>query len=246
MTLIPLRKFVTSSIQLMKRGKRIPPKNFSDVHLKGTSQFILRQLNDPYVKRRRLENYRCRSVFKLLEIDDDHKILHPGSTIIDLGAAPGSWSQVASSRACENNQDGLVIAVDMKRFPPLDGVYSIIGDFTTVTVQNKIEDILRENGKSNKVDIVLCDAAPKASGVKTMDHDIIVKLAFSAAKFAVQQLKEEGTFLFKLLDGDKSVQLKQKIEVFFDTVQNIKPNASRKDSSEFFVLCKGFKLKNKI
>lgn len=87
---------------------------------------------------------------------------------------------------------------------------------------------------------MLCDAAPKASGVKAMDHDNIVKLALAAAKFATQQLEQGGSLLFKLLDGDKSEILRKKIKPFFDTVRNIKPTASRKDSSEFFVLCKGF------
>ena len=240
----------TSCIGLKKSPLKPPPKNFMKFPVKGSIQYVSRQLADPYVKRRHQEGYRCRSVYKLKEMDDEYKIFKLGMSVIDLGAAPGSWSQVAVERVFCNikndaeehdvNEDGLngqVIAVDIQRFSPLNKVIQIVGDFTDIEIQKKV--VLHLQNK--KADVVLCDAAPKVSGHDCIDHLLILNLAAGAAQFALNVLKLHGTFICKVWDCPEVVKLQTNLKMFFKKVKRIKPPASRVDSLEFYLLCQKFK-----
>lgn len=188
-------------------------------------------------------NYRCRSCFKLLEIDEKHKILKPGSVVIDVGAAPGSWSQICVKAVNSNGDDknkpkGLVIGIDKLQIYPVDGA-TFLGntDFSTPAAQDKIKSLL--NGR--QVDCVLSDMAPNASGIRALDQDAIMNLAFSVFKFALQVSSPEATLLIKVWDSGEVQKLEKAMALFYDSIKHVKPHASRGDSSEKFILGKGFK-----
>lgn len=229
------KRYLSMSSNVMKKMKKVPPKNFSELYLRGTSAFIHRQLSDPYVKKRRMENYRCRSAYKLIEIDDRFQFLRPASIILDLGASPGSWSQVAKERM--ENENGLIVAIDLLHFPPLEGVHFIKGNFMDDVIPQKIHKLTYEYSSSYGVDVVLCDAAPKASGIKAVDQDAIVSIATSAVSVAFQHLKPDGSLLFKVFSGNNSGTLVKNLQPYFNQIRSIKPHASRQESSEYYVLC---------
>lgn len=208
---------------------------------KSSQDWLTRQLNDPYVKLARHENYRARSAFKLKEIDDHHKILHPGQVVVECGAAPGAWTQVAVSRVNSlpnvKNKQGLVVGIDLLGIHPLPGAIFLCGkNFTHPETQQEILKIL--NGR--KVNVVLSDMAPNASGTRALDHENIIDLAYSALNFAVQHSALRASFLCKVWDGSRDTKLKSDMERYYGSVKVIKPNASRKDSSEKFLLGKNF------
>ncbi|KAK7507242.1 hypothetical protein BaRGS_00001177 [Batillaria attramentaria] len=214
-------------------------------NLKGkktsSQEWIKRQLSDPYVKRARTENYRCRSAFKLLEIDDKYRLLQPGGVVIDCGAAPGSWTQVAvervlSSAQSENETDklkGLVIGIDLNHMTPIEGAFILHqSDFTALQTQEKIVKILG----GRPVDLVLSDMAPRASGQKFMDHELIVELCFSVLRFGVTVLRPGGHLLCKLWQGGEQRKLESAMQSVFESVKVVKPDSSRSDSAEIFLL----------
>ncbi|XP_015608093.1 rRNA methyltransferase 2, mitochondrial [Cephus cinctus] len=216
-------------------------------NLKGKSvssqKWLVRQLKDPYVELAKQEKYRCRSAFKLLEINDRFNILIPGLVVVDCGAAPGSWTQVAvkhtnADGSISNKPKGIVFAIDRLPIYPIDGA-TVVGnmDFTTQLAQDTLRNLL--NGK--QVDLVMSDMAPNASGVKHMDHDNIIRLAYLALKFALHISKVNATFLAKLWDGGQSTQFEQDVGKFYKNIKIVRPAATRDDSSEKFVLAKGFK-----
>jgi len=210
---------------------------------KHSSQlWMKRQLCDPYVEMAKQEKYRCRSAFKLLQINEKHKILRPGLVIVDCGAAPGSWTQVAvnasNAQGQKNGPVGKVYAVDRLPFYPVEGA-TVLGnmDFTSAKTQETLLKLLQ----GNKVDVVLSDMAPNATGVKELDHDNIILLAYVVIKFALQISKVEGTLVIKVWDGGKSDQLENDLSRFYHSVKVIKPNATRDESSEKFFLARGFR-----
>lgn len=216
------------------------PHNFKGKKT-SSQQWLKRQLSDPYVKRASAENYRCRSAFKLLEMDDRYHLLQPGGVVIDCGAAPGSWTQVAVERTCsfaspENNSDqskGLVIGVDLEHMLPVEGAFILHqSDFTLPETQQKISKLL--NGKP--VDVVLSDMAPPASGQKFMDHELIVELCFAVLRFGVTVLRPGGHLLCKLWQGGEQCKLESAMKQVFESVKVVKPGASRQDSAEVFLL----------
>lgn len=222
---------------------RVPPNNFMNVPIKGTFEYKLRQMKDPYVKKRYVEGYRCRSAYKLIEIDDEFKILHQGMRVLELGCAPGSWSQVLIERVYPNNSDGFtdmpgqVIGVDRTKIPPLDGAEQIVGDFT----QRKTQlEIIAKLAPDVKVDAVVSDAAPNASGIRSQDHAALSKIICSCVPFVFKILKNDGTFLFKMWDGKDVGVLKKSMEKHFKFVKIVKPDACRDDSTELYILCKKF------
>ncbi|XP_068219127.1 rRNA methyltransferase 2, mitochondrial-like [Palaemon carinicauda] len=219
---------------------KIVPKSLKGKS-KSSQDWLTRQLNDPYVKLARYEHYRARSAFKLIEIDDRHKILHHGQVVVECGAAPGAWTQVAVSRVNSlpkvDHKQGLVIGVDLLSIHPLPGAIFLCGkNFTHPKTQQEILGIL--DGK--KVNVVLSDMAPNATGTRSMDHENIIDLAYSALNFAVQHSALNASFLCKVWDGSRDMKLKSDMEKYYRTVKIIKPNASRKDSSEKFLLGKNF------
>jgi 23S rRNA (uridine2552-2'-O)-methyltransferase len=188
-------------------------------------------------------NYRCRSCFKLLEINEKHKFLKPGQVVVDVGAAPGSWSQICvkavNSDGSEiNRPKGIVIGIDKLQIYPIEGA-TFLGntDFTSPVAQQKIKNIL--NGK--KVNNVLSDMAPNATGVRSLDTENIMELAFSVLNFAKQVSAPEACLLIKIWDNGEAHKLEKAMKEFYTTCKSIKPLSSRSDSAEKFLFAKGFK-----
>lgn len=210
---------------------------------KHSSQlWLTRQIQDPYVELAKRENYRCRSAYKLLEINERFKILKPGKIVIDCGAAPGSWTQVAvkftNANAKQKSAIGTVLGIDKQPIYPIEGATLLNGmDFTAATSQNKILNIL--NGR--KVNVFLSDMAPNASGIRDLDHENIMQLVYSVLKFALQIIHINGIFVCKLWDGKKSLQLEKDLTRFFKYVKNIRPKATRDESTEKFLIAREFK-----
>ncbi|XP_032689072.1 rRNA methyltransferase 2, mitochondrial isoform X2 [Odontomachus brunneus] len=208
----------------------------------SSQQWLARQLRDPYVEKARQEKYRCRSAFKLLEIQERFKILQPGQVVVDCGAAPGSWTQVAvnttNALSKEDCSVGKVYAIDKLPFYPVEGAV-VMGnmDFTSARTQDELRKALQDV----KVDVVLSDMAPNATGVKEMDHENIILLAYAAMKFALQVSKPDGTFIVKVWDGGKSMQLEQDLLRFYNKIKVVRPDATRDESTEKFFLARGFK-----
>lgn len=202
----------------------------------------MRQMRDPYVEKAKQENYRCRSAFKLLEINERFKILSPGLTVIDCGAAPGSWTQVATNLTNAHGKKegpvGRVYAVDRLPFYPVEGA-TILGnmDFTSVKTQKTLSELLQ----GDKADVILSDMAPNASGVREIDHDNIMLLAYAALRFALQISKVQGTLVVKIWDGGKTQQFEQNLLKFYNSVKEVRPDATRDESTEKFFLARGFK-----
>ncbi|KAL6262233.1 hypothetical protein P5V15_007328 [Pogonomyrmex californicus] len=220
--------------------KEIPRNLKNKKH--GSQLWLTRQMRDPYVEKAKQENYRCRSAFKLLEINERFKIFRPGLTVIDCGAAPGSWTQVATNLTNAHGKKegpiGKVYAVDKLPFYPVEGA-TILGnmDFTTAETQKALKELL----KGSTADVVLSDMAPNASGVRKMDHDNIMLLAYAALRFALQITKVQGTLIVKIWDGGKAPQFEQDLLKFYDSVKVVRPDATRDESTENFLLARGFK-----
>ncbi|KAL3876745.1 hypothetical protein ACJMK2_034542 [Sinanodonta woodiana] len=230
---VTLERNINISFNLRKKS----PENLKGKSL-SSQLWLRRQLNDPYVQKARVENWRCRSAFKLLEIDDKRDILKPGNIVIDCGAAPGSWSQVAVKRvnsSAENPGDptGIVIGIDIQHMFPVPGATILDQhDFTKKETQVKITELL--SGK--QADVVLSDMAPNASGSRELDHDQIVQLCMSVLEFSSKVLRPGGTVLCKLWMGRDTQTLNSVMDRMFDRVKVVKPDASRSDSAEIFLL----------
>jgi 23S rRNA (uridine2552-2'-O)-methyltransferase len=198
--------------------------------------WLERQLNDPYVIRAKREGWRARSAFKLIEIDDEHQFLKFGARVVDLGAAPGSWSQVAAKRVAAAAGKGRVIAVDVLDMPPIPGVEFLRFDFLDERAPEAIKSALQ-----GAADVVLCEMAPNASGHRRTDHLKIMALAEAAAEFVQDMLAPGGTFLCKVLQGGTEASLLASLKRDFMRVKHVKPAASRTDSAELYMLAMGFR-----
>ncbi len=202
--------------------------------------WLERQLNDPYVARAKREGYRSRAVYKLAEIDDKYRFLKPGGRVIDLGAAPGGWSQIAAKRTgAADGKDrlrGRVIAIDILDMDPVPGVDFLKLDF----LDPSAPDILKER-LAGKADVVLSDMAANATGHRKTDHLKIVGLVEAAADFAAEILAPGGAFLAKVIQGGTEGELLAMLKRDFATVRHVKPAASRADSAELYMLATGFR-----
>jgi 23S rRNA (uridine2552-2'-O)-methyltransferase len=196
--------------------------------------WLERQLNDPYVARARREGFRSRAAYKLMEIDDKARILKSGAHVVDLGAAPGGWSQVAAARVGAGR--GRVVAIDLLDMPPLPGVDFLHLDFLDADAPEKLKAMA-----GGPVDVVLSDMAANATGHRKTDHLRIVALAEAAAMFAREVLKPGGAFLAKVLQGGTEGALLADLKRDFAVVKHVKPAASRSDSAELYVLATGFR-----
>jgi len=203
----------------------------------SSTNWLQRQLNDPYVGLAKKEGYRCRSAFKLLEIDDKHRFLKPGCAIVDLGSAPGGWSQIAAIRTNAAEGKGRVIGIDLHEVEAIAGVTLFKKDF----FDQDAPQVLIEALGGVYADVVLSDMAAHATGHKQTDHIKIIDLAETALEFAMDILKPGGTFLCKVLRGGSEHDLLATMKQNFKTIKHIKPQASRADSAELFVLATGFK-----
>jgi 23S rRNA (uridine2552-2'-O)-methyltransferase len=198
--------------------------------------WLERQLNDPYVARARHEGFRSRAAFKLIEIDDKHRLLKPGARVVDLGAAPGSWSQVAVKRVGAAEGRGRVLAVDLLDMAPIPGVELVRLDFLDVHAGDAIKSLL-----AGPLDVVLSDMAANATGHRRTDHLKIMALAEAAADFACEALAPGGTFLCKVLQGGTETALLAVLKRDFARVKHLKPAASRSDSAELYLLAMDFR-----
>jgi len=194
-----------------------------------------RQLNDPYVARAKREGMRSRAAYKLSEIDDKARFLKKGARVVDLGAAPGGWSQVAAKRVGAPQQ-GRVVAIDLLPIDPLPGVEFMQLDFLDRSAPDKLKAML-----GGRADVVLSDMAANATGHRKTDHIKIVALVEVALEFAREVLAPGGTFLAKVLQGGTEAALLAPLKRDFATVKHVKPSASRSDSAELYLLATGFR-----
>ena len=200
----------------------------------SSRRWLTRQLNDPYVARARSSGYRSRAAFKLAEIDDAHRLLKPGMVVADLGAAPGGWSQVAAERTRSREGKGRVVAIDLQAIDPIPGVEILQGDFLDDQVFARVA---AETG--GRVDAVVSDLAPAASGQPDIDHLRILNLAEAALDFALRFLSPGGCFVAKMLQGSGERGFVEVLRRHFEQVARVKPPSSRRESSEFFLVAKG-------
>jgi 23S rRNA (uridine2552-2'-O)-methyltransferase len=198
--------------------------------------WLERQLNDPYVARAKREGYRSRAVYKLIEIDDKHRFLKTGGRVVDLGAAPGGWSQIAAKRVGAAEGKGRVVAIDLLDMDPVPGVEFLKLDFLDPSAPDILKDKL-----GGKADVVLSDMAANATGHRKTDHLKIVALVEAAAEFAREVLAPGGTFLAKVLQGGTEGELLALLKRDFTSVKHVKPAASRADSAELYLLATGFR-----
>jgi 23S rRNA (uridine2552-2'-O)-methyltransferase len=203
----------------------------------SSQRWLERQLNDPYVAAAKREGLRSRAAFKLMEIDDKHRLLKPGLRVVDLGAAPGGFSQVAAQRVKAAEGRGQVVAIDIVDMEPLAGVETICLDFTDEAAEARLVSLLR----GGRADVVLSDMAAPTVGHGATDHTRIMALAEAAAHFALAVLAPGGAFLCKVLQGGTERELLQLLHRSFAVVRHVKPPSSRKDSRELYLLATGFR-----
>ena len=199
----------------------------------GPKHWREHQRDDPYFQRAKAEGYRARSAYKLLQIQARFRVLRKGQAILDLGAAPGSWSQVAAKTV---GSAGKVVAVDLQAIDPIFGVTAIQGDMTTPEVQAQMVE-----AAGGPVDVVLSDAAPNTSGIRLRDHAFSVALVYTALDIARQTLRPGGHFVAKVFEGEDLPQLIADLRQAFDTVKPFYPEATRREGYEVFLVCRGFK-----
>ncbi|MGE0055370.1 MAG: RlmE family RNA methyltransferase [Hyphomicrobium sp.] len=206
-------------------------------HSSSSQRWLERQLNDPYVAAAKREGMRSRAAYKLKEIDDKHHILKPGQRVVDLGSAPGGWSQIAANKVKSSEGHGQVVAIDYLSVDPIPGVDFVQLDFTDEGAENKLKSMLKGGG----ADIVLSDMAAPTVGHTKTDHLRIMALAETAAAFACDILAPGGAFLCKVFQGGTERDLLDLLKRNFAVVKHIKPPASRSDSAELYVLATGFR-----
>ena len=195
--------------------------------------WLERQINDPYVARAKREGFRSRAAYKLVEIDDKFHLLKSSGRVVDLGAAPGGWSEIAARRV---GASGRVVALDILEMKPIAGVDFLQLDFLDDTAPAKLKTLL-----GGKADVVLSDMAANATGHRQTDHLRIMALAEAAALFAREVLAPGGAFLCKVLQGGTESGLLAELKRDFETVKHVKPPASRSDSAELYLLARGFR-----
>jgi 23S rRNA (uridine2552-2'-O)-methyltransferase len=198
--------------------------------------WLERQLNDPYVVQAKKDGYRSRAAYKLIEIDDKHHLLKPGMTVVDLGAAPGGWSQIAARRVGSASGKGRVVAIDLLDMPEIGGVAFAQLDFLDNDAPARLLAMME-----GRADVVMSDMAANTTGHRKTDQLRIVGLVEAAAMFACEVLKPGGAFLAKTFQSGADAELMTQLNRDFATVKHVKPAASRKDSSERYVLAMGFR-----
>ena len=196
---------------------------------KFSKNWIIKQKRDIYVKQSKLEGYRSRAVYKLKEINEKFKILKNGISILDLGAAPGSWSQFVS----KNFKNSKIVSIDLNEMEKIENIYQIKGDFTDVQMQKKIINYL-----GNKIDTVISDMAVNTTGNKNLDAIVTGELSIEALNFSIKTLKKQGNLVSKIFMGSSFNEIVAVAKKNFKEVYIFKPPASRKDSKESFIICK--------
>ncbi len=199
----------------------------------SSRRWLERQLNDPYVAEAKRLGYRSRAAFKLAEIDDRAKLLRSGLRVVDLGAAPGGWAQIAAARVKSGTGRGRVVGIDLLAIDPIPGVELLVGDFLDDAVLARLMATI-----GGDVDLVLSDLAPSASGQPDIDHLRILNLAEAALNFVRQVLAPGGSFVTKMLQGSGERDFLTALRAIFATVTRIKPPSSRSGSAEFFLVAR--------
>ncbi len=202
----------------------------------SSRKWLLRQINDPFVEKAKAEGYRSRAAFKLIEIDQKFKIFKKGKIVIDLGAAPGGWSQVAVAKVGVGN----VFAMDLLEIAPITGVTFVKQDCFLEETEQKITDFLSLSKRRKKCDVVISDMAANTSGDARTDHLRIINLLEEALGLAVKILNEEGCFIGKIFQGASSNEIVAKLKNHFSRVKYFKPKSSRQESSETYLVATGF------
>jgi 23S rRNA (uridine2552-2'-O)-methyltransferase len=207
---------------------------------KSSANWLQRHINDPYVQQAKIEGYRSRSAYKLLEIDDKFAVIESFGNIVDLGAAPGGWSQVAMQRRNEEgtSENKKVIAVDLLEMEPLQGVQTVMGDFNESETKEQISELLPE--KNKKVSLVMSDLAANTTGHAPTDHLKSMQLAEEAFNFSLDVLSKGGHFITKIFTGGSEREFTSKLKNYFKNVSFFKPSSSRSHSSEIYLVAKKF------
>jgi len=195
---------------------------------KSNKQWLRRHVSDPYVRGAKKQGYRSRAAFKLLELDQKEHLLRPGMIVVDLGAAPGGWSQVAAAKV---GPGGRVIAIDLLPIAPISGVTVLKGDFR--------EEMLLRSLEGAKADVVLSDVSPNLSGIGNVDQARALELSAAAIDFCRKALKPEGVFLVKAFHGEAFDDLVARLKAAFKKVKIVKPSASRGESAETYLVARG-------
>jgi len=203
----------------------------------GSTIWLQRQLNDPYVARAKAAGLRSRAAYKLIEINEKQKLLRKGMRVVDLGAAPGGWSQVAAPIIGSTAENPLIVGIDFLDMDPIDGVILLKKDFTDDDAPKMLIDALG----GHKVDLVLSDMASPTTGHRPTDHIRIMALVELAADFAIQVLAPGGAFVSKVFQGGTEHELLALLKRLFTTSAHAKPPASRSGSAETYLVAKGFK-----
>lgn len=214
----------------MSRNKKKSSVRTAKGRKVSSTLWLERQLNDPYVAEAEKQGYRSRAAFKIKEIDKKIKLFKKGQKVLDLGAAPGGWSQVAAAKGCT------VVAIDLLKMDEIPGVDFIQMDFMDDDAPDKLKEML-----GGKADIVMSDLAPNTTGHKQTDHIRIMAVVEAAYYFAKEVLKPEGVFIAKVLQGGAQNELLALMKKDFKTIRHIKPPASRKESSEQYLVASGFR-----
>ncbi len=196
---------------------------------KISKNWINKQKRDIYVRQSKVDGYRSRAVYKLIEINQKFKILKNGISLIDLGSAPGSWSQYLS----KNIKNGKILSIDIKKIDPIDNVFQIKGDFTQISNQELIK-----NHFNSKIDVVLSDMAENTTGNKNVDDISAVELCKKAMFFAKEILNKNGIFVSKIFMGSSFKEIISESKSIFKETRVYKPMSSKKDSKESFIICK--------
>jgi 23S rRNA (uridine2552-2'-O)-methyltransferase len=225
----------------MARGRAggRPPRRTKAVKVRSSrrrsassTRWLDRQLNDPYVQEAQRAGYHSRAAFKLAEIDDRFKLLRAGARVVDLGAAPGGWSQVAVARVGAGN----VIALDREEVSDVPGVQVLQGDFLEPETVERLEALL-----DGHADVILSDIAPATTGHAATDHVRIIAIAEAVLDFAETILDKGGSLVIKVFQGGTEKELLDRLKRLFESVKHVKPPSSRKESSELYVVAMGFK-----
>ena len=201
---------------------------------KSSARWLSRHVADPYVKRAQAQGYRSRSAYKLLEIDRRDRILRAGASVVDLGAAPGGWSQVAAQKV---GARGKVIAIDRLEIAPVPGVTTLRGDFLDEGTRKALSNALG----GRKADVILCDLSPDLTGIASTDQARAAELVSIALEFCRAHLDARGTFLVKVFHGESFAEVLKELKATFRDVQTRKPAASRAESRETYLLARSVK-----
>ncbi len=242
------KKNITRHITRRPKGKASPDETSGGfrkktVQLKtargrknSSQRWLQRQLNDPYVQEAQSLGYRSRAAFKLIEIDERFQLIRPNSIIVDLGAAPGGWSQIAARMIKQKKGKGEIFAIDLLEMDGIDGVTFIQGDFLDTDKQAELRSLL-----PGPIDLVMSDMAAYTTGHSGTDHIRTKVLGEAAFEFARTQLKPGGNFVAKVFAGGTHLELLMLLKRHFETVKHFKPPASRKESPETYVVCLNFR-----